>query len=171
MVYGGSLLLHAGLAVGTVLMPKPVTNTATAITLVEEKKKKDPPKPPPTPPPPPKAEDKPKPKQQPQQHAQQAKVVPEAKAAAPPPMPVDNAGIADLGSLGNFDGIAIPGTGPTAAAAAATTTRGPSAAPTATTHKVQQLEAPSQGASACSDPVVRPKSRTRILPKYTMQAR
>jgi protein TonB len=169
-IYGGSLLFHAALAVGTVLMPKPQTSVATAITLVEEKKKKDPPKPVPPPPPPPKAEDKPKPKATPQ--PQQAKVAPETKTEAPPPVPVDNAGFADLGvSLGNSEGpgIAIPGA--VAAAATAATSRGTSAAPTATTHKVQQLEAPTQGAAACSDPVVRPKRKVPVAPKYTMQAR
>ncbi len=172
-IYGGSLLFHAVLAVGTVLMPKPETSVATAITLVEEKKKRDPPKPlPPPPPPPPKAEDKPKPKAAPQPQQQQAKVAPETKTEAPPPVPVDNAGFADLGvSLGNSDGpgIAIPGA--VAAAATAATARGPSAAPTATTHKVQQLEAPTQGAAACSEPVVRPKRKIPVAPKYTMQAR
>ena len=171
-VYGGSLLLHAALAVGTVVMPSPRTSVATAITLVEEKKKKDPPKPPPAPPRPPKAEDKPKPRPapQPQQQQQQAKAVPEAKSEAPPPLPVDNGGFADLGvSLGNADGpgLAVPGL----AAAAAATARGPAAGPAATTHKVQQLEAPTQGAAACSEAVVRPKRKVPVAPKYTMQAR
>jgi protein TonB len=171
VVYGGSLLLHAALAIGTVVMPSPRTSVATAITLVEEKKKKDPPKPAPAPPPPPKAEEKPKPRPTPQpQQQQQAKVVAEAKAEAPPPMPVDNGGFADLGlSLGNADGpgLAVPGL----AAAAAATAKGPGPGPAATTHKVQQLEAPTQGASACSEPVVRPKRKVPVAPKYTMQAR
>jgi protein TonB len=172
VVYGGSLLLHAALAIGTVVMPSPHTSAATAITLVEEKKKKDPPKPPPAPPPPPKAEAKPKPRPtpQPQQQQQQAKVAPEAKAEAPAPLPVDNGGFADLGvSLGNADGpgLAVPGL----AAAAAATAKGPGAGPAATTHKVQQLEAPTQGAAACTEPVVRPKRKVPVAPKYTMQAR
>jgi protein TonB len=171
-VYGGSLLLHAALAIGTVVMPAPRTSVATAITLVEEKKKKDPPKPPPAPPPPPpKVEDKPKPRQTPQPQPQQAKVAPEMKPEAPPPMPVDNGGFADLGvSLGNADGpgIAVPGA---VAATAASTAKGPGAGPAATTHKVAQLEAPTQGASACTEPVVRPKRKVPVAPKYTMQAR
>jgi protein TonB len=169
-VYGGSLVFHAALAVGAVLMPKPHTSQATAITLVEEKKKKEPPKPPP-PPPPPKAEEKPKPKQTPQPQQQQAKVAPETKTEAPPPMPVDNAGFADLGmSLGNSDGpgLAVPGP---AAAAATAAAKGPAAGPAATTHKVQQLEAPTQGAAACTEPVKRPKPKVPVAPKYTMQAR
>jgi periplasmic protein TonB len=170
-VYGGSLLLHAALAVGTVVMPAPHQSVATAITLVEEKKKKDPPKPPPAPPPPPKAEDKPKPHPTPQpQQSQQAKVAPEAKAEAPPPMPVDNGGFADLGlSLGNADGpgLAVPG----AVAGAAATAKGPGAGPAATTHRVQQLEAPTQGAAACSEPVVRPKRKVPVAPRYTLEAR
>ena len=171
-VYAGSLLFHGGLAVLTVAMPTPHTSVATAITLVEEKKKKDPPKPPPAPPPPPKAEDKPKPKAPPQApQQQQAKVVPEAKQEAPPPLPVDNGGFADLGlSLGNSDGpgLAVPGA---VAAAAASTARVAAAAPAVTTRKVQQLEAPTQGAAACSEPVVRPKRKVPVAPKYTMQAR
>jgi protein TonB len=171
-VYGGSLLFHAALAVGTIVMPAPHTSVATAITLVEEKKKKEPPKPAPAPPPPPKAEDKPKPPpaaQQPQQQ-QQAKVAPEAKPEVLPPMPVDNGGFADLGvSLGNGEGpgIALPG----AVAATTTTTAKTGPAPAATTHKVQQLEAPTQGAAACTEPVVRPRRKVPVAPKYTMQAR
>jgi protein TonB len=172
-VYGGSLVFHAVLAVVTIAMPKPKTSTATAITLVEEKKKKkDPPKPPP-PPPPPKQEDKPKPKQtpQPQSQQQQAKVAPETKSEAPPPVHLDSEGFADLGmSLGNSDGpgIAVPGA---AAAAATPTSRGPSAAAAVTTRKVAQLEAPTQGAAACTEPVVKAKRKVPVTPKYTMQAR
>jgi protein TonB len=172
-VYAGSLLFHAGLAVFTVVMPSPKTSVATAITLVEEKKKKDPPKPAPAPPPPPKPEEKAKPKQQPQPqaHEQQAKVVPEAKQEAPPPLPMDNGGFADLGlSLGNADGpgLAVPGA---VAAAAASTGKAAGPGPAQTTRKVQQLDAPTQGASACSEPVVRPKRKVPVAPKYTMQAR
>jgi protein TonB len=170
-VYGGSLLFHAVLALGTVLMPKPQTSVATAITLVEEKKKQEPPKPPPPPPPPPKPEEKPKPKPAATAQAQQAKVAPEAKTEAPPPMPVDNGGFADLGvAMGNSDGPGLAVPGPVAAAATAAAAKGPAAA-AATTHKVQQLEAPTQGAAACTDPVVRPKRKVPVAPKYTMQAR
>jgi protein TonB len=163
-------LLHAALAVGTVVMPSPHTSVATAITLVEEKKKKDPPKPPPPPPPPPKTEDKPKPHPtaQPQAQQQQAKIAPEAKPDVLPPMPVDNNGFADLGVLlgnGEGPGIALPG-----AATAITSTAKAGPAP-AVTRKVQQLEAPTQGAAACTDPVVRPKRKVPVAPKYTMQAR
>ncbi len=45
------------------------------------------------------------------------------------------------------------------------------AATTAATHKVQQLVAPTQGANVCNDPVVKPKRKVTITPKYTMQAR
>jgi protein TonB len=170
-VYGGSLLLHAALALGTVAMPAPHSSAATAITLVEEKKKKEPARPPPAPPPPPKAEEKPKahPTPQPQQ-TQQAKVAPEAKAEAPPPMPVDHGGFADLGmSLGNADGpgLAVPGAG----AGSETAAKGPGAGQAPTTHRVQQLEAPTQGAAACSEPVVRPRRKVPVAPKYTLEAR
>jgi protein TonB len=171
-VYGGSLVFHAGLALVTIAMPKPTTSQATAITLIQEKKKVEPPKPAPTPPPP-KHEDKPKPKPHPtpQPQQQQAKVE-EVKPEAPPPLPVDNAGFADLGvALGNSDGPGLAVPGPIANAGAATT-KGPGAAgPTATAHKVQQLDAPTQGSAACSDPVVKPKRKVPVAPKYTMQAR
>jgi protein TonB len=172
-VYGGSFALHAALAITTVMMPKPQTSRATAITLVEEKKKAEPPKPPPPPPPPPKPEEKPKPKpaaQNPQ--PQQAKVAPEPKADAPPPVPVDNAGFADLGGVafGNGDGpgLAVPGP---AAAAATAATKGPAPGVTATTHKVRELEASAQGPSACTEAVVKPKRKVPVAPKYTMEAR
>jgi len=168
-VYGGSFLLHAALAVGTVVMPAPHTSAATAITLVEEKKKQ-PPRRPPAPPPPPK-EDKPKAHPTPQPRpTQQAKAAPETKTEAPSPVPVDRSGFADLGmSLGNADGpgLAVPG----AIAGAGETAKGPGAGSLATTHRVQQLEAPTQGAAACAEPVVRPKRKVPVAPKYTMEAR
>jgi protein TonB len=170
-IYGGSLAFHAALALGTVMMPKPRTATSTAITLVEEKKKKEPPKPAP-PPPPPKPEEKPKPKPAAQQQQQQqAKVAPETKTEAPPPLPVDNAGFADLGTIpmGNADGPGIPI--PVAGGAAAAAAKGPAAGPTATTRKVQQLDAPTQGAAACNEPVQKPKRKVPVAPKYTMEAR
>ncbi len=169
-VYGGSLVLHAGLAVGTIVLPKPKQSETVAITLAEEKRKKDPPKPPPAPPPPAKPENKPKPRPAPQpQQQQQAKVVPEAKAEAPPPVAVDEQGFADLGmSLGNSDGpgLAVPA----AVAAAGPATKASAPRPAATTHKVEKL-APAQGAAACTDPVVRPKRKVPVAPKYTLQAR
>jgi protein TonB len=168
-VYGGSLVFHAALALVTVAMPKPHTSEKTAITLVEEKKKKDPPKPAPPPPPPPKPQDKPRPHPQPQPQ-QQAKAVQETKTQAPPPVPVDNAGFADLGvALGNGDGTGLAVPAPAATAAVAT--KGGGAGPAATTHKVAQLEAPSQGAAACNEPVVKPKRKVPVAPKYTMEAR
>ncbi len=172
VVYGGSLAFHVVLGLVTVAMPKPKTSVATAITLVEEKKKAKPPEPPPPPPPPPKPEEKPKPKPAAQQPQQQAKVAPEAKTEAPPPVPMDNAGFADLGvAMGNGDGPGIAVPGAAAAAAAASPTARAAAAATATTRKVQQLEAPTQGAAACTEPVKRPRPKVPVAPKYTMQAR
>jgi periplasmic protein TonB len=164
-VYGGSLVFHAVLALVTVAMPTPHTSQATAITLVEAKKKAEPPKPPP-----PKPEDKPKPRPAPQAQQQQAKTVQEAKPEAPPPVPMDNAGFADLGvSLGNGDGpgLAVPA----AVAATGAGAKAAAAGPAATSHKVQQLEAPTQGAAACNEPVVKPKRKVPVAPKYTMEAR
>ena len=162
-------MLHAALAVGTVVMPSPHTSTATAITLVEEKKKKDPPKPPPPPPtPPPPEKPKAKPAAQPQA---QAKVAPHETKAAPealPPVPVGADGFAELGvSLGNADGPGIAVPSEAVAATAAT----PARAAVTATHKVQQLVAPTQGAYVCNEPVVRPKRKVPVAPKYTLQAR
>ncbi len=164
-VYTASAIFHVGLVVGAVVLPKPKRSETVAIQLAEAKKKRDPPKPPPAPPPPPPKEDKPKPKPAAQAQAQ-AKVAPETKAPDLTPPPAAD-GFADLGiSLGNSDGpgIAVP-TGPA--------TTGAKAAPTATatpTRKVQQLAA-SQSTETCSDPVVRPKRKIPVAPKYTMQAR
>jgi len=167
-VYAGSILLHAVLAVVTVVMPKPKrAPDSIAIQLAEAKKKKDPPKPPPAPPPPP--QDKPKAKAAAQAQHAQAKVAPEAKAAEapPPPVGVGADGFADLGiALGNSDG---PGMAVPAAVAAADRTKA-AVAPTVTaTRKVEQL-APAQ-AELCTDPPVRPKRKIPVAPKYTMQAR
>ncbi len=163
-VYLGSLALHGAFAVGAVLLPKPKRTTTVAIELAEAKKKKEPPKPPPPPPPPP-APEKPKPRPPPPQQAQ-AKVAPEAKTEAPPPTPGENEGFVDTGiSLGNADGpgIAVP----TAVAAAATR---PVLASAATArHRVEQL-APAP-ATECSDPVVKPRRKSLVTPKYTLEAR
>ncbi len=169
-VYTGSILFHAGLAVAAFVLPKAKRDETIAITLAEEKKKKDPPKPPPPPPtPPPPEKPKPKPAAQSQAQAKVAPVQETKPVEAAPPVPVGADGFADLGmSLGNSDGpgIGIP-TGPAVAAAAATAT----AAKVQTQHKVQQLNAPTQGAEVCNDPVVRPKRKVPVAPKYTMQAR
>jgi protein TonB len=165
-VYVVSLLLHAGFALSAILLPRPKRTATVAIQLAQAKKKKEPPKPPP--PTPEKAEEKPKPKPPPPQpQQQQAKVAPEAKTEAPPPTAGGNEGFVETGlALGNAEGpgIAVP----TAVAAAGPT------APTATataTHKVQQLTAPAQGANVCNDPPVKPKRKSLVTPKYTLEAR
>jgi protein TonB len=167
-IYGGSILLHGAFAVGALLLPKSTTKEAVAIELREAKKAKEPPKPPPPAPPPPPTAEKPKPPPPPVAQAQ-AKVAPEAKTEAAPPMPVGADGYADLGglALGNADGpgLAVPG-----AAAAATTAAPAATTATATTHKVQQLAA-SQTTDMCVEPVVRPKRKVPVVPKYTMEAR
>jgi periplasmic protein TonB len=164
-VYGGSVLLHGAIAVGAVLLPKSKTQEAVAIELHEAKKKAEPPKPKPAPPPPaPVEKEKPRPAQAPQQA--QAKVAPAPKMDAPPPLPLGSDGFADLGvALGNSDGpgIAVPG-----AVAAAAAPTAPVAAVTAT-HKVEQLTATHR--DTCTDPLVRPKRRVPVVPKYTLEAR
>jgi protein TonB len=165
-IYGGSILLHGALAVGAMLLPQSTSKEAVAIELREAKKAKEPPKPAAPPPPPP--VDKPKPPPPPVAQHAQAKVSPEAKTEAPPPMPVGADGYADLGglALGNADGpgLAVPTeAAPTAAAAAAAPTA------TATTHKVEQLAASHE--DICVEPVVRPKRKVPVVPKYTLEAR
>jgi periplasmic protein TonB len=166
-VYTGSVIFHVALALGAVVLPKPKRSDVVAIQLAEAKKKKDPPKPPPAPPPPPPAE-KPKPKAAAEPRAQ-AKIAPQETKAPDvlPPIAGGADGFADLGiSLGNADGpgIAVP------AAATANAAAAPTAAVTPT-RKVQQLVAPTQGAEVCNEPLVRPKRKVPVAPKYTMQAR
>jgi protein TonB len=168
-VYGGSIVLHAALAVTTLALPNDKRAETAAIYLADIKKKKEPPPPPPILPPPPPQE---KPKPPPPRPQAQAKVAAEApKAEAPPPVAMGEDGFADLGvSLGGGggEGVAIGGpVGPAVAAAA-----GPAAAarPKETTKKaVQQLAA--AVADTCNDPPVRPKRKIPVAPKYTMQAR
>ncbi len=172
-VYGGSIVFHAALAVGAGLLPAEQKTESVAIELADIRKKNEKPKPPPPPPPPPPKE-KPKPPPPPPPPKEQAKVAPTpAKEEAPPPE-VGADGFADLGgvALGNAgaggggggDGVPIGGpASPVAGAAAAR-------APKAVTHKVQELET-TAGATQCSEPLVRPKHKTRVKPVYTMQAR
>jgi periplasmic protein TonB len=162
-VYGGSVLLHAAIAVGAVLLPKSTTQQAVAIELHEAKKKKEPPKPeaPPPPPPPPVEKEKPRPAPAPAQ----AKVESVAKTEAPPPVPLGSDGFADLGvALGNAEGPAVAT--PTAALEAA---RPAPAATASATHKVEQLTATHR--DTCTEPIVRPKRTTPVAPKYTLEAR
>ncbi len=168
-IYGGSILLHGALAVGAILLPKSTTKEAVAIELKEQKKKKEPPKPPPPAPPPPSTAEKPKPRPAPVAQQAQAKVAPQAKSEAPPPLDMGSDGFADLGglALGNAEGPGIAVAGPAAAAAA--TTAAPQATAAVTHHKVEQLTA--SQADVCLEPVVRPKRRIPVVPKYTMAAR
>ena len=162
------MILHAAFALGALALPKPKRDVTVAIQLAEAKKKrKEPPKPVAPPPPPPK-EDKPKPRPPPPQAKAKAAAETKPSEAPPPPVPVGADGYADLGvSLGNSEG---PGMAVPAAAAGGAATATPKAAPSATTtRKVQQL-APAQS-DTCTEPVVRPKRKVPVAPKYTMQAR
>ncbi len=168
------MAFHAVLGAVTLALPRPKTNEIVAIQLAEAKKKKDPPKPAPPPPPPPPPQEKPKPKPAAQTHQEQAKVAPQTKTEALPPVPVGADGFADLGiALGNSDGpgIAIPtGPGAGAAGADAAGANAAKAAKPVATHKVEQL-AVAQGAEVCNEPVVKPKRQGFVVPKYTMEAR
>jgi len=166
-VYGGSIALHAALAITTLALPNEKRAENAAIELADLKKaKKEPPKPPPPPPPPP--EEKPKPPPPPPKAQSQAKVAAEAPKAEAPPVDMGADGFADLGvSLGGGgDGVGIPmGGGPLAAAA------GPAAAakPKSVTKKAAQSLAPS-AADTCSEPPVRPKRKGDLFAKYTRKA-
>jgi protein TonB len=171
-IYGGSVALHAALALGTVLLPAEQKTESVAIELADIRKKNEKPKPlPPPPPPPPKEKLKPPPPPPPKE---QAKVAPEpVKEEAPPPEPLAADGFADLGgvSLGNGPGAGGGAEGVAVAAAA----RPGAAAGTdvhpqkAVTHKVQELD--TTGAVQCTEPLVKPKHKTTVKPVYTLQAR
>jgi protein TonB len=170
-IYGGSVVFHAALALGAVLLPGEQHTESVAIELADIRKKNERPKPPPPlPPPPPK--EKPKPPPPPPPAHERAKTASEAaKPEALPPEPVGADGFADLGgvSLGNGggaagEGVAIGGPARAVAASAAA-----ARAPKATTHKVEELA--SAVADVCSAPMVKPRHRTTVKPVYTMQAR
>jgi protein TonB len=171
-IYVGSVGFHVVLGAVTLTLPRPKTNEIVAIQLAEAKKKAQPPKPAPPPPPPPPPQEKPKPKPAQQTHQEQAKVAPQTKTEALPPVPVGADGFADLGiALGNSDGPGIPiPTGPAAGGAADTAAGSAAKTKPVATHKVEQL-AVAQGAEVCNEPVVRPKRQGFAVPKYTMEAR
>ena len=158
------MILHAAIAVGAILLPKSTTQQAVAIELRQVTKKKQPPKPQPPPPPlPPPEREKPRPAPAPARA--QAKVESLPKAEPPPPVPLGADGFADLGiALGNAPASTGPTTGAVAAAAPA------AVAPSATaTHRVEQLLATHH--DTCTDPLVRPKRKVPVAPKYTLEAR
>jgi periplasmic protein TonB len=162
-VYGGSVLLHAAIAVGAILLPKSTTQQTVAIELHEAKKKRDPPKPPPPPPQAPPAEEE-KPHPTPAREQARAKVESVPKAEAPPPVPLGADGFADLGvALGNAESTSSAAPGLHVAAAP------PAPLPAATaSHRVEQLVAHKDN---CTEPVVRPKRQAPVAPKYTLEAR
>jgi periplasmic protein TonB len=173
-IYTGSVGFHAVLGAVTLALPRPKTNEIVAIQLAEAKKKAQPPKPAPPPPPPPPPQEKPKPKPAAQTHQEQAKVAPETKIEALPPVPVGADGFADLGiALGNSDGPGIPvptGAGAGGGGSEAAAANAARAAKPVATHKVEQL-AVAQGAEVCNEPVVKPKRQGFVKPEYTLQAR
>lgn len=168
------MVFHAVLGAVTLALPRPKTNEIVAIQLAEAKKKAQPPKPAPPPPPPPPPQEKPKPKPAAPTHQDQAKVAPQAKTEALPPVTVGADGFADLGlSLGNSDGpgIAIPtGSGAAGAGGDTAAANAAKAAKPEAKHRVEQL-AVAQGAEVCNEPVVKPKRQGFVVPKYTMEAR
>ncbi len=169
-IYGGSVAAHVAFAAITLALPSAKTNEAVAIELAEIKKKNEPPRPPPPPPPPPPKEEKPKPPPPRPVAQSQAKLAPEpAKVVEAPPVELGADGFADLGGValggGSGEGVAV---GPSPAAVAAAVSRS-SAAPRATARKVEHLAA-ALAAPTCNEPVMRPKRKVFVSPKYTRQA-
>jgi protein TonB len=158
ILYGGSLILHVGAAVGLSLIPHHKKSEVVAISMtVAKKKPDDKPKAPDFPPPEPprvaatKTKSAPAPKL--------AAPEPEAKTDAPPPTPgMEN--LLDMGMMGNG------GSGPGMALKASTGADAPR--PTATTKRTEEL-APAP--ERCTDPVVRPHRKGGPQPAYTAPAR
>ena len=174
-VIGGSVAFHAALAVGAALIPKEDRQETAAIELADlsKLKSKDKPKPPPPLPPPPPPEKPKPPPPPPPKAASQAKVAADAPKADLPPVPMGADGFADLGgmSLGNGaggDGVAIGGPGGGGGPAGPAAVAGP--AKPKETKKIAQQLAPA-AADECTEPLVRPKPKVPVSPKYTMQAR
>jgi protein TonB len=163
-VYGGSVVLHAGLVVGALLLPRSKSHEAVAIELRDAVKKPAPAKPA-APPPPPATAEKEKPRAPLPQRAQ-AKVSTEPKPEAPPSEPEAKDGFVDLGvALGNGEGVAVPQAGPSVP----TATAAASAPAPPVKRKVEQLQAARE--EVCKDPIVRPKRTQPVAPKYTLAAR
>ena len=161
ILYGGSLILHVGVAVGLSLIPHQKKSEVIAISLATVKKKEaEKPKPPDLPPPEP-----PKPAAAKTKAAPAPKLAPppepEAKSDAPPPTPgMDN--LLDMGMMGNG------GSGLGMALGARGSNDAPRPTATATTKRTEEL---SQTPEKCNDPVVRPHRKGGPQPAYTAPAR
>jgi len=165
LLYGGSLLLHFGLAAGIALIPKAKKNEVVAISMAEGKKKgnkeekPEPPKPPPPEPPRPAAA-----KTQAAAKQPAAPKPPEQSPQlnTPPPAPgMEN--LLDMGMMGNGgsgNGMGIGARNPNAPPPAPTVT--------ATQKKVETLAPPTD---KCADPIVKPRRKGGPQPQYTQQAR
>jgi protein TonB len=161
ILYGGSLILHVGAAVGLSLIPHHKKSEVVAISITVPKKKgDDKPKPPDLPPP-----EAPKPAAAKTKSAPAPKSAPppepEAKNDAPPPTPgMEN--LLDMGMMGNG------GSGPGRALGARNGSDAPRPTATATTKRTEEL-APTP--EKCTDPVVRPHRKGGPQPAYTTPAR
>jgi protein TonB len=165
ILYGGSIVLHVGLAIGISLLPKQKKSDIVAISMAGGKKKGDkktdkpePPKPMVEPPKPAAAKTQaaPKPASAPPPPEQQPQI------NAPPPAPgMEN--LLDLGMMGNGgsgNGMALGARGPNAPA--------PTATATATTKKTETL-APT--VDKCAEPTTKPRRKGGPQPSYTQNAR
>ncbi|APR83765.1 Ferric siderophore transport system, periplasmic binding protein TonB [Minicystis rosea] len=164
MIYGVSLVVHAGLAVGVASLRKTERRESIAISVSEGKKKEKAPEPA-------KVVEDPKPteaKTEAPRREMKAKAAPKAEAPkndapAKPSSPVLDA-LPDFGlSLGNGGpgGIAVPQPGAAAPA--------PSAV--AATEKPAPKTLAPKPADACEEPPVKPKPRGVTQPAYTTAAR
>jgi protein TonB len=164
IVYGGSILLHAGVALAVASIHVPERHEPTKISIREVKRPKpvQPSTPAPPVPPPPVAAPAPvkprAPKPAPQQPA------PAAPSAAQPAAASAGASVPDFGlSLGGAvgtGGVAVPAAGPTAAEPLRTTR-----APKALTKAHDSAEA------GCIEELIKPKPLSVPQPVYPEQAR
>jgi periplasmic protein TonB len=162
ILYGGSLILHVGAAVGLSLIPHHKKSEVVAISMTVAKKKgDDKPKPPDLPPPEPPKPAAAKTKSAPAPKLAAPPPEREAKNDAPPPTPgMEN--LLDMGMMGNG------GSGPGMALGARESNVAPRPTATATTKRTEEL---SQTAEKCTDPVVRPHRKGGPQPAYTAPAR
>jgi periplasmic protein TonB len=110
VIYGGSLLLHAGVALAVVRIEKPVEREATRISISEVKKQKaEKAEPPPPPPPPPVVREARKLARKAPAPPPPAPAPAPAPAAAAPAQPVASFGLTLSGGVGmGAGGVAVP---------------------------------------------------------------
>ena len=173
IIWGGSLVLHAALAVSVAaISPERASRAPTKITIREIKRAKPPEPAPATPPPPPPEAPPPPPVAAPQPAPPTPKAQP--KPAAPTPAPPSAAApSASAGAAPSFGLTLSGGVGSGGIAVAAPATSQPSAAePTSTrTQAPKTLARAKPAAESCTEALVKPKPVHMPQPAYARQAR